>query len=79
MKEIKVIVKDKNTLILAEDASKDDYIDLSNLTTIDSTSLEKIIDEGKDKIYNEKLIEASKVNKLNSQNEITNIKNEYEA
>lgn len=79
MKEIKVIVKDKNTLILAEDASKDDYIDLSNLTTIDSTSLEKIIDEGKDKIYNEKLIEASKVNKLNNQNEIANIKNEYEA
>ena len=79
MKEIKVIVRDKNTLILAEDASKDDYIDLSNLTTIDSTSLEKIIDEGKDKIYNDKLVEASKLNKLNNQNEIDKIKNEYES
>ena len=30
MKEIKVIVRDKNTLILAEDASKDDYIEGNN-------------------------------------------------
>ena len=35
MKKIKVIVKDRNTLVLDEDAIKGDYINLSELNEVD--------------------------------------------
>ena len=35
MKEIKVLIKDKNTLVLLEDAFSGDYINLSSLNTVD--------------------------------------------
>lgn len=55
MKKINVVVKDKNTLMLDEDASKGDIIDLTSLNSIDNTNVEALIDAGKDKIYNDKL------------------------
>ena len=55
-KEIKVIVRDKNTLILEEDAFKGDYIDILNLSKIDSSYISDLINrlelEEKEKIKN---------------------------
>ena len=57
MKKVKVIVRDRNTLVIEEDASKGDYIDLSELNEIDYKELENVIEEGKDYVYNKKLSE----------------------
>ena len=60
MKKIKVIVKEKTLLELAEDAEKGDLIDLNELAEVDSSYLEAIIDSGKDKVYASKLEEFKK-------------------
>ncbi len=60
MKYIQVSIKDKNTLILEEDGTKGDYIDLTSVTSFDSTMLEKCIEEGKDIFYKKKLEEEKK-------------------
>lgn len=57
MKKINVIVKDKNTLILDEDAKKGDYISLDDLATVDNNSLLELINQKKDEIYNKKSLE----------------------
>lgn len=81
MKKIDVIVKDKNTLVLVEDAKSGDVIDLTSLTKFDKTAIEKTIEEGLDKVYNEKLndvkskLELEKnieLNKLNAKIEFLN-------
>lgn len=55
MKKIEVIVKDRNTLVLNEDASKGDYIDLSDLSNVDFSQIEESIKKGQDKVYNDEL------------------------
>lgn len=55
MKKIKVIVKEKTLLELAEDAQKGDLIDLNELTEVDYSFLEAVIDAGKNKVYASKL------------------------
>lgn len=57
MKKINVYVKDRNTLILDEDAKQGDYIDLSSLSNVDYSSIEALINDGADKLYNQKLAE----------------------
>jgi len=57
MKKLKVIVRDRNTLVLDSDGVKGDYINLSELNELDYSELENTINEGKDKIYNKKLEE----------------------
>ena len=57
MKKVKVMVQNKNTLVLEEDAVKGDFIDLTSLNTLDFSNIEKIIEEGKDQIYNKKVDE----------------------
>ncbi len=83
MKKLSVIVKEKTILELAEDGVKGDLIDLKELTQVDSSYLESIIDSGKDKVYEAKLLEFKKrldaektieIEKLNSQ--ISELKNE---
>lgn len=54
---IKVSIKDKNTLVLEEDGKKGDFIDLTSVTSFDSSDLEKTIEEGKDSFYKKKLKE----------------------
>lgn len=71
MKKLQVIVRDRNTLVLEEDALKGDYIDLTSLNNIDLTAIENIIAEGKDKVYEAKLQE--KTDSLNKEHEL-NIK-----
>lgn len=82
MKKIKVMVKDKNTLILLEDAKCDDVIDLSDLNELDYDQIELLIEKGKDTIYLKKLEEYRKVIDLENQkvlnskvNELNNIIN----
>ncbi len=55
MKTIRVIIKDKNTLVLDEPAEKGDIIDLTSLTKVDFSSLEKVIEEGNNQVYKNKL------------------------
>ena len=76
MKKVNVIVIDKKTLELSENANKGDIIDLEEIQEIDFSYLEKIIDEGKDKIYQEKISEAKKSITLEKQNEIDKLKSE---
>ena len=78
MKKISVIVKDKNTLVLSEDGKKDDYIDLSDLSSIDTTNILNLIDEGKDKVYAEKLNEYKRNLELEKENLLIQTKNEYQ-
>ena len=60
MKKIKVLVKDKNTLLLEEDANKGDYIDLADLSSVDMTSLESLINSEKNSLLNERIEEIKK-------------------
>ncbi|MBD5440501.1 MAG: DUF2130 domain-containing protein [Treponema sp.] len=78
MKKISVIVKDKNTLVLDEDASKGDWIDLTSLSNIDTSGLEESISRGADKVYLEKLGQAQNQFELKKQNEISELKNQIE-
>lgn len=85
-KKIKVLVRDKNTLVLDEAAGIGDIIDLTELKEFDSTALEAAIDAGKERVYEQKLNELKQVfnleknqevNKLNS--EINLLKNQQQA
>jgi len=55
MKKLNVYVKDKNTIVLNEDAAKGDYIDLTELATVDTTAIEASIAQATDKVYAQKL------------------------
>lgn len=55
MKKIEVWVRDKNTLILKENAEAGDYIDLSSLSSVDFSALEAAIENGKDRVLKEKM------------------------
>ena len=57
MKKLDVIVSNKNTIVLNEDGQKGDYIDLSTISNLDLTNLERLIDEGKDSVFNKKIVE----------------------
>ena len=78
MKKIKVIVRDRNTLVLDEDASKGDYISLSELNEVDYGEIESAIEEGKDIVYNKKLLEYRRVLDLENNEKLAARKNEYE-
>lgn len=56
-KSIKVIVKDKSTIVLCEDALKGDYIDLREINELDTSAIEQLIETGRDQIYNKKFAE----------------------
>ena len=55
MKKIEVIIKDKNTLVLQEDAKCGDYIDLLSLQTVDTKGIIELISQNKDAVYNKQL------------------------
>lgn len=82
LKKVSVIVKDKYTLILDESAQKGDYIDLSNLTSIDFKYIESLIANGKDDVYNRKFEDYTKEleekYKLKQENEIRKLEYQYE-
>ena len=78
MKEVKVIVRDKNTIVLDEDAAKGDYIDLASLKSVDLTQLENAISTGKDQVYEKKLEEAKKQDNLQKALDLEKAKVELE-
>ena len=51
MKEVKVYIKDKNTLVLLENANEGDYINLSSLNKVDLSNIEEEILKCKDSVY----------------------------
>ena len=79
MKEVKVILIDKNTLIIDEDAKKGDHINLNSLANIDLTRIETLISEGKDQVYKNKLDELSKRHQEELYIKLNNQKLELEA
>lgn len=59
-KKLSVSIKDKNTLVLEEDGSKGDLIDLLELDKVDKDSLLETLNLEKDNLYKEKLQEERK-------------------
>ena len=76
MKKVKAIIKDKNTILLDEDANKGDYIDLSDLEDIDYSNIIEQIEKGQDKIYKEKLEDQKKNLTIKYQSDLQNQKYE---
>lgn len=78
MKKIKVIVRDRNTLVIEEDAAKGDYINLSELNEVDYSEIENVIEQGKDSVYNKKLMEYKHTLDLENKEKLNSSINEYE-
>ena len=89
MKKLDVTLSNKNTIVLNENAVAGDYIDLSTISNLDLTNIERLIDEGKDSIFNKKIneyqeqarklqIEAEKRLKMELESEHLKILNEKE-
>ena len=76
MKKIKVIVKDKNTLILDQDASKGDYIDLNEFMEVDASEIENKINAKKDVIYEKRMNDYKSIIKLENTKIIDDLNNE---
>ena len=70
MKQLQVIVKDKNTLILSENGEKGDLINLAELTNVDLTAIEEAIDSGREEVYQKKLHELEMVLKQERENSL---------
>ena len=60
MKKLDVLVRDKNTIVLNEKAEPGDYIDLTQISNLELTHIEHLIESGKDEVYNKKLNEYQK-------------------
>ena len=78
MKQVKVIIENKSKLVLEEDASKGDYIDLSDINSVDTTLIEKELAKGVDKVYQEKLKLAKNEVELESQKQISDLQAQIE-
>ncbi|MDE6241752.1 MAG: DUF2130 domain-containing protein [Anaeroplasmataceae bacterium] len=77
MKKIQVIVRDKNTLVLEEDATKGDYIDLTSISNVDFKQIENAVLAGKDAVYNKKLEEYKEMLMLQLNQEKKNLENGF--
>ena len=78
MKKIKVIVKGKTLLELAEPADKGDVIDLQEVVQVDTSYLDMLIESGKEKAYESKLEEVTKRLNIEKQAEIKELNNKIE-
>jgi hypothetical protein len=77
MKKVKVLVKNSTTLLLEEDASKGDYIDLNELLTVDQSMILESIQRATDKIYEKKLLEDRNNRDTLKSKEILELSKEY--
>ncbi len=77
MKKIQVIVRDKNTLVLEEDAVKGDYIDLTSISNVDFKQIENAVLAGKDAVYNKKLEEYKEMLNLKLNQEKKDLENQH--
>ena len=78
VKKIRVTVESKNKLVLDEDAQKGDFIDLSDINSVDTSSLEAALSKGADKIYLEKLKQAKIEFELERQKEKADLQAQIE-
>ena len=78
MKKIKVLIQDKDTLKLIEPGETGDLIDLTEIYQLDTTALEKAIQEGKDQLYQQKLADYKKILQSEYVAEVNQLKNEIE-
>lgn len=78
MKKIKVLIQDKNTLKLIEPGETGDLIDLTEIYQLDTTALEKAIQEGKDQLYQQKLADYKKILQSEYVAEVNLLKNEID-
>lgn len=76
MKKINVILKNKTTLELAEDAVAGDIIDLTELNQVDLSFIEEAIDAHKDKVYDGKLEAYKKTLMAENQIKINSLEEE---
>lgn len=60
MKKIEVIIKGKTVIELLEDAKKGDYVDLEDVLQVDTSIIERTIDEHRDHVYASRLAEVEK-------------------
>ncbi len=60
MKKIEVIIKGKTVIELLEDAKKGDYVDLEDVLQVDTSIIERTIDEHRDNVYASRLAEVEK-------------------
>ncbi|MBQ8292343.1 MAG: DUF2130 domain-containing protein [Bacilli bacterium] len=67
-----VLIKDKNTLIINQDAKTGDEIDLLSLNKLDVSNIEKQIQNGLDEVYNRKLNEVKRAFEASKELEIKN-------
>ncbi|MFA6754899.1 MAG: DUF2130 domain-containing protein [Bacilli bacterium] len=79
MKLNKVTVVDKTTLRLEEDAKSGDTIDLNDLKTVDETFLNRLIVEGEDNVYKNKLDKEIEILSLQHSKALDELKNKYDA
>lgn len=68
-----ITIVDENTLRLEVDAQKGDEIDLLSLNEFDITHVKKMIEEGKDRVYQKKLEEERSKFKLELEKEILKV------
>ncbi len=61
MKYIKVIVRDKNTLVLQENANEGDLIDLATINSIDFAAIDEALKNGKELEYQKRIEENKKM------------------
>lgn len=78
MKKLKVAVLEKNILQLLEDGKKDDLIDLEELVKIDTSYIDRIIEEKENTVYALKLEEARKNFDAEKKVELSHLKNEID-
>lgn len=78
MNKIKVIIKDRYTLELTQDAKAGDIIDLRELDQLDFTFIENLIDSGKDKVLQNRLNSFEETWKIKSDAEVEKYKNKIE-
>ena len=77
MKQLNVTVRDKNTIILAEDGKAGDYINLAELANVDCSQIEDLIEKGQDKVYEKKLNEFKELMLTQKNAELNQQKDEY--
>ncbi len=78
MKQVRVTAESKSKLILDEDAQKGDWIDLTEINSVDTSLIEKALAAGADKVYQEKLKAAQTEAELKSQKEKSDLLSQIE-
>ena len=78
MKEVRVKAESKDRLVLEEDALKGDYIDLSNINSVDTSLVEKALAKGADAVYKEKLKQAKTEFLLETQKQVLDLQSQLE-